>query len=161
MPKIKPKIKSKKNRIKVTIQNMTQRTFIPSRYYFQRWVDNTLINRTPLSEITIRLVGKKESTTLNETFRHKKGPTNILSFSFEPPPGVYSPLLGDLAIYAALVNKEARQQQKTPLAHWAHLVIHGCLHLLNYDHENEKDADTMETLEIQLLQELGYANPYF
>jgi probable rRNA maturation factor len=155
-----PTTKIKKKQIKIVIQNMTRRSFIPKRYYFQRWVNKALINRTRLTEITIRLVDKKESTDLNETFRHKQGPTNILSFPFEPPPGVYSPLLGDLVVYAGLVNKEARQQKKTRLAHWAHLVIHGCLHLIGYDHENESDTTKMETLEIQLLQELGYANPY-
>ncbi|WP_126322512.1 rRNA maturation RNase YbeY [Candidatus Rickettsiella viridis] len=155
-----PNTKIKKKQIKIAIQDMTRRSFIPNRYYFQRWVNKALINRTRLSEITIRLVDRKESTDLNEAFRHKKGPTNILSFPFEPPPEVYSPLLGDLVIYAGLVNQEAKQQKKTRLAHWAHLVIHGCLHLIGYDHENEKDATKMETLEIQLLQELGYANPY-
>lgn len=155
-----PNTKQKKKRIKIAIQNKTRQSFIPNRYYFQRWVNKALLSRTALSEITIRLVDKKESTDLNEAFRHKKGATNILSFPFEPPPGIYSPLLGDIVIYAGLVNKEAKQQQKTRLAHWAHLVIHGCLHLVGYDHKSEKDARKMETLEIQLLQEFGYANPY-
>jgi probable rRNA maturation factor len=139
---------------------MTHKPFFPSRYYFQRWVNKALISRTQLSEITIRIVSKKESTNLNESFRHKKGPTNILSFPFEPPAGIYSPLLGDLVICAGLVNQEAKQQQKKPRAHWAHLVIHGCLHLIGYDHINPKDAIKMENLEIKLLKELGYANPY-
>lgn len=152
--------KFQKKQIKVVIQIRTSRSFIPSRYYFQRWVNKALTNRTPLSEITIRLVDKKEITYLNETFRHKKGPTNILSFPFEPPPEAHSPLLGDLVIYAGLVNQEALQQKKTRLAHWAHLVIHGCLHLVGYDHMKPKDALKMETLEIQLLEELAYENPY-
>ena len=152
--------KSPKKQIKIALQLMTRKPFIPSRYYLQRWVNKALINRTPLSEMTIRLVDKKESADLNESFRYKKGPTNILSFPFEPPPGVYSPLLGDLVICAGLVNQEARQQKKTRLAHWAHLIIHGCLHLVGYDHIDSKDALKMETLEIQLLEELGYENPY-
>jgi probable rRNA maturation factor len=149
-----------KNRIKIALQIMTHKPFIPSRYYLQRWVNKALLQRTSLSEITIRCVDKKESTYLNETFRHKKGPTNILSFPFAPPPGFFSPLLGDLVICAALLNQEAKQQQKTLLAHWAHLIIHGCLHLLGYDHSDSADALKMETLEIQLLEELGYENPY-
>lgn len=152
--------KHPKKQIKIALQIRT-RAFIPSRYYLQCWVNKALISRTKLSEITIRLVDKKESAALNVSFRHKKGPTNILSFPFEPPPDVYSPLLGDLVIYAGLVNSEAKQQQKTRLAHWAHLVIHGCLHLVGYDHIEPKDANKMETLEIQLLEELGYENPYW
>jgi probable rRNA maturation factor len=152
--------KSPKKQIKIAIQIRTSRSFIPSRFFFKSGVNKALLNRTSHSEITLRLVGKKESTFLNETFRHKKGPTNILSFPFEPPPDIYSPLLGDLVIYAGLVNQEAAQQKKTRLAHWAHLVIHGCLHLIGYDHTNRKDALKMETLEIQLLEELAYENPY-
>ncbi len=152
--------KSPKKQIKIALQIRTSRSFIPSRYYFQRWINKALLNRTSHSEITLRLVGKKESTFLNETFRRKKGPTNILSFPFEPPPDIYSPLLGDLVICAALVNQEATQQRKTRLAHWAHLVIHGCLHLIGYDHISAEDTLKMETLEIQLLEELAYENPY-
>jgi probable rRNA maturation factor len=139
---------------------MTHRPFIPSRYYLQRWSNKALIGRTTLTALTIRLVARKESADLNLRFRHKKGPTNILSFPFEPPPAIYSPLLGDLVICAALVNQEAKEQQKTRLAHWAHLLIHGCLHLVGYDHMKTKDARKMEILEIQLLEELGYDNPY-
>ncbi len=139
---------------------MTRRSFIPNRYYLQRWANKALINRTALTALTIRLVNKKESAELNLRFRRKRGPTNILSFPFEPPPEIYSPLLGDLVICAPLLNQEAKQQEKTRLAHWAHLLIHGCLHLVGYDHMNPKDAHKMETLEIQLLEELGYDNPY-
>lgn len=152
--------KPQKKRIKIALQIRTHSAFIPSRYYFQRWVNTALLGRTRLTEVTLRIVDKKESTELNEIFRHKKGPTNILSFPFEPPPEVYSPLLGDIVIYAGLVNKEAKQQRKTYIAHWAHLVIHGCLHLVGYDHSDPKDARKMEALEIQLLEELGYENPY-
>ncbi|MES2998352.1 MAG: rRNA maturation RNase YbeY [Pseudomonadota bacterium] len=152
--------KPKKKQIKLAIQTMTRRSFIPNRYYLQRWANKALINRTALTALTIRLVNKKESAELNLRFRRKRGPTNILSFPFEPPPEIYSPLLGDLVICAPLLNQEAKQQEKTRLAHWAHLLIHGCLHLVGYDHMNPKDAHKMETLEIQLLEELGYDNPY-
>ncbi|MDQ8038958.1 MAG: rRNA maturation RNase YbeY [Rickettsiella sp.] len=152
--------KPKKKQIKIALQIISRKSFIPTRYYLQRWINKALINRTSLTNITLRIVNKKESIYLNETYRHKRGPTNILSFPFEPPPDVYSPLLGDLVICAELVNKEAKQQQKTRLAHWAHLIIHGCLHLIGYDHILSKEALKMETLEIQLLEELGYENPY-
>jgi probable rRNA maturation factor len=154
------KTKSKEKRIKVRIQTIARKTFIPSRYFLQRWTNKALAKQVGVNEVNIRLVSKKESAKLNGTYRHKKGPTNILSFPFEPPPEISSPFLGDLVICAALVNQEAKQQAKTRLAHWAHLVIHGCLHLIGYDHIHVKDAIKMETVEIQLLEDLGYENPY-
>ena len=154
------KTKIKEKRIKITLQIIASNTFIPSRYFLQRWVNNALSNQIGSSLVNIRLVSKKESAELNSTYRHKKGPTNILSFPFEPPPEISSPFLGDLVICAALVNQQAQQQAKTRLAHWAHLVIHGCLHLTGYDHIYDKDAIKMETVEIQLLEDLGYENPY-
>ncbi|MEN9450460.1 MAG: endoribonuclease YbeY [Pseudomonadota bacterium] len=154
------KTKLKEKRIKITIQSLASNSFIPSRYFLQRWVNKALVKQVGSNEVNIRLVSKKESAELNSTYRHKKGPTNILSFPFEPPPGVSSAFLGDLVICAALVNQQAKQQTKTRLAHWAHLVIHGCLHLVGYDHIHDKDAIKMEAVEIQLLEDLGYENPY-
>ncbi len=154
------KTKIKEKRIKITLQALTSNTFIPSRYFLQRWVNKALSKQVGTNAVNIRLVSKKESAALNSTYRHKNGPTNILSFPFEPPPGVSSAFLGDLVICAPLVNQQAKQQAKTPLTHWAHLVIHGCLHLIGYDHVHDKDATKMETLEIKLLEELGYENPY-
>lgn len=154
------KTKIKEKRIKITIQALANNTFIPSRYFLQRWVNAALAKQVGTNAVNIRLVSKKASAELNSTYRHKKGPTNILSFPFEPPPKISSPFLGDLVICAALVNQEAKQQTKTRLAHWAHLVIHGCLHLVGYDHTHDKDAIQMETVEIQLLEDLGYENPY-
>lgn len=154
------KTKTKERRIKITLQTMASNTFIPSRYFLQRWVNKALSKQMTSNQINIRLVNKKESAELNSRYRHKKGPTNILSFPFEPPPGISSAFLGDLVVCAALVNQQAKQQTKTRLAHWAHLIIHGCLHLIGYDHIHNKDANKMETLEIRLLKELGYENPY-
>lgn len=154
------KTKTKEKRIKITLQTIASNTFIPSRYFLQRWVNKALSKQVTSNQVNIRLVSKKESAELNSRFRHKKGPTNILSFPFEPPPGISSAFLGDLVVCAALVNQQAKQQAKTRLAHWAHLIIHGCLHLIGYDHIHNKDANKMETLEIRLLKELGYENPY-
>lgn len=154
------KTKIKEKHIKITIQTIASNTFIPSRYFLQRWVNKALAKQVTPNQVNIRLVSKKESAELNSVYRHKKGPTNILSFPFEPPPEISSTFLGDLVICAALVNQEAKQQAKTRLAHWAHLVIHGCLHLIGYDHIHDKDAIKMETVEIQLLEDLGYENPY-
>ncbi len=116
--------------------------------------------KTPL-ELTLRLITEAESAQLNVSYRHKSGPTNVLSFPYDDDflPG-QTFYLGDLAICAPLVLKEAMQQQKPAQAHWAHLTVHGVLHLLGFDHEQEAEALVMEALETQVLQQLGYADPY-
>jgi probable rRNA maturation factor len=111
-------------------------------------------------ELTIRIVDETEARYLNETWRGHSYPTNVLSFPFESPPGLHVPLLGDLVICAPVVAQEANEQQKSLSAHWAHLVIHGTLHLLGYDHLEDAQAQLMETLEIHILNSLGYPNPY-
>ncbi len=111
-------------------------------------------------ELTIRIVDEAEARQLNERWRQRKGPTNVLSFPFEGAEGIDIPLLGDLVICAPLVEREAAEQQKSRNAHWAHLVIHGTLHLLGYDHIDEQKAQVMESLEIRVLHDLGYPNPY-
>jgi probable rRNA maturation factor len=116
--------------------------------------------------LTIRIVGAAESRRLNRTWRGKDKPTNVLSFPAEPialsgtQHAGESPELGDLAICAPVVAREAREQGKAAQAHWAHMVVHGVLHLLGYDHENDRDAVVMETREAQILAQFGYRNPY-
>jgi len=112
------------------------------------------------SEVTLRLVDEDESRQLNHQYRGKDKPTNVLSFPFEAPAGITVPLAGDLVICAPVVAREAIEQNKTPEAHWAHMVIHGMLHLQGYDHIEDADAEVMEALEIRLLADLGYNNPY-
>lgn len=153
-------MKEKKNKTNIILQNPAGYKKIPSRYYFRRWINSVLATQQKNTEITIRIVNEKESAALNQDYRHKSGSTNILSFPFEAPPGIPIVYLGDLIICAPLVAKEAKQQNKLLLAHWAHLVIHGILHLLGYDHAHEKEAVKMENIEIVLLQKLGYPNPY-
>lgn len=109
------------------------------------------------ASLSIRVVGTAESRRLNRTWRGKDKPTNVLSF---PAPATQSPLLGDLAICAPVVAREAREQGKSAQAHWAHMVVHGVLHLLGYDHELDRDAAVMEARETALLANFGYANPY-
>lgn len=145
----------------VELQNATEERELPTASQFQRWAELALARaECKECEITIRLVDEKEMSELNESYRKKKGPTNILSFPFEPPAGMELPLIGDLIICAPLVRKEAQEQKKSLEAHWAHLTIHGCLHLLGYDHQKPKEAKTMENLETQLLQKLGLPDPY-
>ena len=112
------------------------------------------------ASVVIRLVDEAESARLNMVYRHKQGATNVLSFPFEAPPGIDEAHLGDVVICAPVVAREAAEQGKTPEAHWAHMVVHGMLHLQGYDHIEEVDARRMEALEIMILDRLGYDNPY-
>lgn len=133
---------------------------LPTADDFRCWVDAALSERRDEVELTIRVVDEPESAELNGTYRHKQGPTNVLSFPFEAPPGVELPLLGDIVICAPVVAREAAEQGKTAAAHWAHMTVHGCLHLLGYDHIEPAEAEIMETLEKDVLSALGYADPY-
>ena len=114
----------------------------------------------PDAELSIRLVDETEGRELNETYRKRTGATNILSFPCEVPEGVPCHTLGDLVICAPLVEQEAREQGKTTEAHWAHLVIHGILHLQGLDHQEEDEARRMESMEVEILARLGYPTPY-
>ncbi len=134
---------------------------LPTATDLRRWAEAALAGADYRqdAELTIRVVDEAESTALNEGYRHKQGPTNVLSFPAETPPEVESALLGDVVICAPVVLREAVVQGKTPEAHWAHLVAHGVLHLLGYDHDEEQ-AEAMESLEIRILAGLGYPDPY-
>ncbi|EKD76838.1 MAG: hypothetical protein ACD_42C00578G0003 [uncultured bacterium] len=145
--------------MQVIINNTTPKK-IPTKKKFQSWVNAATPKKIPQTEIHIIVVNEKKSAALNKTYRHKKGPTNILSFFYNKAPGISNASLGDLIICESIVNKEARAQQKTLTAHWAHLTVHGMLHLLGYDHIKEKDAAIMEKLEITILKKLGIKNPY-
>ncbi|MGJ0623364.1 rRNA maturation RNase YbeY [Xenorhabdus bovienii] len=133
---------------------------LPDEALFQRWLERVLPQFQAESEVTIRLVDEAESHDLNLTYRGKDKPTNVLSFPFEAPPEVELPLLGDLIICRQVVEQEAEEQQKTVEEHWAHMVIHGSLHLLGYDHIEDDEAEEMESLETEILQKMGYADPY-
>ncbi len=134
---------------------------LPSPAQFQCWVDAALQSVTnKIFELTIRLVNVDESQQLNHQYRHKNKPTNVLSFPFEVPDGIDLNLLGDLVICVYVVEQEAKAQNKALFDHWAHIVIHGCLHLLGYDHINDSDAQEMEALEVSILAKLAIADPY-
>ena len=128
----------------------------PSDAEFQRWVGSALaaVGHAP-GELTIRVVNSEESRVLNNTYRGKDKPTNVLSFAYDMPG-----LLGDLAICAPVVQQEAEAQGKTEAAHWCHMTVHGCLHLCGYDHVEPDDAVKMEALEAQILNQLQFPNPY-
>ena len=142
------------------LQVATDNERLPSQEDFELWVRIALRNTMNQAELTIRIVDEAESQTLNSSYRGKDKPTNVLSFPFEAPPEIDIPLLGDLIICAPVVELEAIQQNKSLQAHWAHMVVHGCLHLLGYDHIQDAEAEEMESLETQLVESLGFNNPY-
>ncbi len=133
---------------------------LPTPTDFNRWVSAALRGEREAAELSIRIVGAPESREFNHRYRGQDKPTNILSFPAELPAGVNVPLLGDLVVCAPIVFQEASAQNKTPAAHWAHMVVHGTLHLLGYDHIDDTDAETMERLETEILTGLNYPAPY-
>lgn len=147
---------------RIFIQHASDSPSVPNNTLLRKWAKTVLHTKRESIEMTIRIVGIEESADLNATYRHKIGPTNVLSFPFEMPNNLSlgKVILGDLVICADVVNQEAKMQGKSINAHWAHMVVHGIYHLLGYDHIEDKDAEVMEALEIQTMQSLGFPNPY-
>jgi probable rRNA maturation factor len=134
---------------------------LPSENELTTWLSSVLKSQNDMGkEITLRFVDEEESKALNSQYRQKHKPTNVLSFPFEAPPGINLPFLGDLVICKPVIEQEAVNQNKPLLHHYAHMVIHGCLHLYGYDHIDNHEAETMEALEIELLQHLNIDDPY-
>lgn len=133
---------------------------MPSEESVRQWVEQALQGSHPAAELAVRIVDEAEITALNRQYRGKDGATNVLSFPYEPIPGVTTEHLGDIVICAPVVAAEAIAQGKSLQAHWAHLVIHGVLHLLGYDHHADAEAQQMEDLETRLLAGLGFPAPY-
>jgi probable rRNA maturation factor len=144
----------------IEIQTIFKSKGQPDQEQIQRWVDTALDGFNQDTEIVVRIVGEKESAELNEQYRHKPGPTNILSFPVEVPEGIELNLLGDLVVCAPVLEKEALEQHKALTDHWAHIIVHGVLHLLSYDHIDETQAELMESKEITILNKLNIKNPY-
>lgn len=144
----------------VNVQIATADDSVPSEQQLEAWVAAALPADKAHMEVTIRVVGMAESQALNAQYRHIDKPTNVLSFPSDLPPDVEVPLLGDLVICAPVVESEAHAQGKELDAHWAHMVVHGTLHLLGHDHIDDLQADTMERLETDILASLNYAPPY-
>ncbi|PKF51838.1 rRNA maturation RNase YbeY [Enterovibrio nigricans] len=145
----------------VDLQIATQNTDnLPSEQQLQGWFQQAVKSFREQAEVTIRIVDEFESQSLNRDYRGKDKPTNVLSFPFDAPPGVELDLLGDLVICRQVVENEAEEQNKELFAHWAHMVVHGSLHLLGYDHIDDEEAEDMESLEISIMNALGFDNPY-
>ncbi len=135
--------------------------FLPEKALFENWVRHTLLAvEEDVRGVIVRIVEQSEMTTLNNQFRQKNKVTNVLSFPFEDIEGVDYHHLGDIVICANVVEQEAKTQRKPVDAHWAHLVIHGTLHLCGFDHQEEYEAQEMEEVERKIMAELDYPNPY-
>ncbi|WP_242104513.1 rRNA maturation RNase YbeY [Lysobacter sp. M15] len=153
-------------RLDVSVSYATPRAGLPSAVSFRKWVAAALASRILEADLAIRIVGAREGRALNRHYRGKDYATNVLSFPADMaegvklPKGVKLPLLGDIVLCAPVVAKEAKEQKKPLAAHYAHLTVHGVLHLLGWDHQDERDADCMEALEREILAGLGIEDPY-
>jgi len=145
--------------IEIEVQYAVDAEGLPAPADFRRWAAAALGDRAA-AELAVRVVGRAESRRLNATYRGKDAATNVLSFSADLPPGVDLPLLGDIVICAPLVAEEAISQHKALTDHWAHLTVHGVLHLLGHDHHDDAEAAEMEALETRILTGLGLADPW-
>jgi len=147
-------------RLSLTIQRAVRSKTIPSDALLRRYARAALAQFDGKLALTLRIVGETESQQLNGIYRNKNTPTNVLSFPFDAAPDFAIPYLGDLVVCAKVVQREAAEQGKKLNHHWAHMVIHGCLHLLGYDHIKNQDADEMEALERTILAQLNIPDPY-
>ncbi|NUS61447.1 MAG: rRNA maturation RNase YbeY [Lysobacter sp.] len=147
-------------RLDVSVEYATPRLGIPAAVSFRKWVAAALKGRIREADLALRIVGTKEGRALNRHYRGRDYATNVLSFPAELPEGVRLPLLGDIVLCAPVVAREAKEQKKTLAAHYAHLTVHGTLHLLGWDHEDPREAECMEQLERTILAEMGIDDPY-
>jgi probable rRNA maturation factor len=151
-------------RLDVSVEYALPRAGLPAAVSFRKWVAAALAGRIREADLALRVVGTKEGRALNRHYRGKDYATNVLSFPAELPEGlpegVKLPLLGDIVLCAPVVAREAREQKKSLAAHYAHLTVHGTLHLLGWNHEDAREADCMEQLEREILAELGIGDPY-
>lgn len=151
---------AKPGKLKLEVQRVGDWPEAPGDRALKRWARAALKGRRGRAGLLIRLVDTEESAHLNQTYRGKAGPTNVLAFPFQPPPGTHNRLLGDLVICVPVVREEATEQGKPPTHHWAHLVVHGVSHLLGYDHMNGAEAARMERRERRILAGLDIPDPY-
>lgn len=146
--------------IELELQIASSIKTLPHPSQFREWVSVALWQRIDTAELTIRIVDEEEMIQLNEQYRHKTGPTNVLSFPYEPIPGIVSRCLGDIVICAPIIEQESQRSDKPLLSHWALMVIHGTLHLMGYDHQTEEETADMQGLETEILLQLGFPPPY-
>ncbi len=154
-------IRTRQMAVAVEVQLALRDTDVPDTDRIGDWVRGAWLAPEQDAEVVVRVTDEAESRQLNHEYRGKDRPTNVLSFPFgPPPPGIDLRHVGDLVICAPVVAREARQQGKSTEAHWAHMVVHGMLHLQGYDHQTDEQAGSMELLETEILAGLGYPAPY-
>lgn len=145
----------------LTIQIAPGLSIRPSEIELTTWVNTVLSEqRQDNAEMTVRFVDCEEMRQLNKQFRNKDKHTNVLSFPNPMPPGLRGAYLGDVVVCVPVIEIEATEQDKDPLAHYAHMLVHGILHLLGYDHQSDEDAKVMEGIEVKILANLGFPDPY-
>ena len=145
----------------LAVQRVVDSAALPTDAQIRRWLLTAMhLAGIEPAEVTVRIVDEAEIGQLNRSYRGKDGPTNVLSFPLELPDFVDERALGDIVICAPVVAREAREQGKSDAAHWAHMLVHGLLHLAGYDHQGDIQAARMESLESRILRELGFADPY-
>lgn len=145
-----------------TEPEISEDTWHPSDDEIQRWIETVLTNYPKKQDaiLSVCIVTAQTIQDLNLKYRNKNKPTNVLSFPSKLPPAIQIRHLGDMILCAQIINQEALEQSKASADHWAHMVVHGTLHLLGYDHQREEEAQLMESLEVKLLKTLGVQNPY-
>lgn len=146
--------------LQLDLEVASQSRDLPPAAAFRRWAQAALEGRRGEAELAIRVVDEAEAREFNRNYRGRDYATNVLSFPAELPEDLGLQLLGDLVLCAPVVAREAAEQEKPPEAHWAHLTVHGCLHLLGFDHQADPEAEVMEALETEILARLGYPDPY-
>lgn len=146
--------------LQLDVQIASESPGLPSPSQFENWLEVGLQGLQESAQLTIRVVDLEEGAALNEQWRNRQGATNVLSFPATDEKQFMPDLLGDVVICAPVVEREAQEQGKPLEAHWAHLVIHGLLHLLGYDHQDDVQANTMESMETGILATLNYPDPY-
>ncbi|MBV1775450.1 rRNA maturation RNase YbeY [Burkholderiaceae bacterium DAT-1] len=148
--------------LELVVQDVVKAKGVPGKKLMRKWIESAL-EAGVQAEVTVRIVDEEEGRQLNSEYRGKDYATNVLSFAYsqdEPIPGAEDVVMGDLVLCAPVVAREAEEQGKELAAHWAHLLIHGALHLQGYDHEDDIEADAMESLETAIMEGLGFADPY-
>ncbi len=143
------------------VQNISSEPGVPGSALIETWAATAYSKvAEEKAELTVRIVDEGDGRELNEQYCNKDTATNVLSFPFEDPPNVKTSILGDIVVCAPVISREAREQGKTLHAHWAHLIVHGVLHLCGYHHEVNDDAQIMQRLESEVVEQLGFSNPY-
>jgi probable rRNA maturation factor len=145
---------------RIHVECVSSDTSVPATRSVRTWVRAALAQRRDDAELSVRIVDEEEMRELNSRYRNKNHPTNVLAFPAGIAPELGLPLLGDIVVCAPVVRREALEQNKPARAHWAHMLIHGTLHLLGHDHVRPRQASVMETLEIRILESLGFPDPY-